>query len=201
MSELEYAIKEAKKYINTNWGHELVLIIKKELERLNKVYVFSKEELDEKQWSFFADMIQVITGHRKEYLIYNVDKSKRYPLIASILGGESSYVLNKKKIIKSLYKKFIYPLAKEMELNKKINHISREKALLHNELDKENSDDKRKPKLKCEDYIQEALQTGDKNLKREDLAKQIKKRIQEKYPDKRFSITTIRPKLSYIKLK
>ena len=83
---------------------------------------------------------------------------------------------------------------------KEITHLKREKEILHNELDKENVDDSRIPKKKCEDYIKEVLQVGDKNLKKVELANQIRKRILIKYPGKRFSKSTIQPKLSYITL-
>ena len=77
--------------------------------------------------------------------------------------------------------------------------MQREKSLLHEKIEKEILEDKRIPKRKCEDYIKELLKPGDKSLKKETLARQLKQRIEEKYPGKSFSVDTIRPKLSYIK--
>lgn len=84
-------------------------------------------------------------------------------------------------------------------LNKQIKHLTREKELLHNQLDRESSEDKRIPKLTVDKIIKEFLTTAeyDKSLldNKTELSKEIKKWSVDKY-HKRPSLKTIKPKLS-----
>ncbi|MHB8853602.1 MAG: hypothetical protein ACYC6P_09645 [Ignavibacteriaceae bacterium] len=191
-----------------NWEYKLYLLIKNELYNLDKPHHIGHKEINENLKRIFVESVEFISDNKQKYLIINQDKLSipNERLIKQFLRGnievdESSYELNTRSINKLLKTNFIFPLVNEMELKSRNKHLEREKDLLNNELDKENAVDRRKPKLKCDDYIKEVLRKGDIKLKREDLAKQIKKRIQEKHPSKRFSVTTIRPRLSYIKLK
>jgi len=80
---------------------------------------------------------------------------------------------------------------------KQIKHLQREKSLLHQKLDKDNSEDRRKPEKQCEDYIKEFLKfKHNKKLNKSELAEEIQKWIKKKYPGINYSVSTIRPKLS-----
>ena len=87
-------------------------------------------------------------------------------------------------------------------LSLKYKHLNREKSLLHSLLDKINSGDKRKPRKNLNDYIEEFFKTNkeyDKQKSNVALAKEIRIWILDKYPEKDFSIQTIRPRLSHLR--
>jgi len=126
-------------------------------------------------------------------------------LLHNLLVGDETkhdYELNKKEINILLHVHFIYPLVKEMELKEQISHEKRVNSLLHKELDKDNSVDRRKTKRKCDDYIKEFFENNknyDKSKNNTELAKEIRKWIKGEYSAVNFSDKTIRPKLSILR--
>jgi hypothetical protein len=165
-------INKKLEYLHYCKGEVLKIIEFKKAKKIEKM-----PAIDETGKLFFADTECML--HGKE-----LDDIREY-LSSLILKVDNEIELIKTKI------------PDKDNTSDDIVHLKREKAFIQSEFDKLFAEDGRKPKRKCEDYIDEYLHNEkyDAELTKTELAKKIKKWIFNTY-HKTYSIQTIRPKLS-----
>lgn len=194
-------LKASLKTLN-DWRYQLYLIIEGDIKKISQKYKIEEKELETYQKRFYIEAQEIISGNRKKFLIIRKNKSQTPESIIRelVIVDESLFELNKKEIIELLRVNFIYPLVQILESKNENKRLKLEKDLIHRELEKEYSDDKRKPKLKVDDIIKEFLTKTDynKNLlyNKTKLGMEIYKWSNLNYPEIRPSLKTIIPKLS-----